>query len=215
MILLSYQSKYSGQEIDNKLGEIDNKLNTSDLLDKVYPIGSIYLAYNHTSPASLFGGTWARISQQFLWAASADGTIGATGGAETHILTINEIPSHTHTFTGSSVTTSSDGAHTHTKGTMNITGTINAVMMDDGLTISTSGAFSNTLARERSWSGTSGSASYKISLNAANNWSGETSSGGAHTHTLTTAGSNSSTGEGAAHNNMPPYIQVSMWRRTA
>jgi len=35
-------------------------------------------------------------------------TLGATGGAETHTLTTNEIPSHTHTGT-----TSTNGEHTH------------------------------------------------------------------------------------------------------
>lgn len=39
---------------------------------------------------------------------------GATGGAETHTLTVNEIPGHTHTGT-----TASDGTHTHTQTTIN------------------------------------------------------------------------------------------------
>lgn len=41
------------------------------------------------------------------------GTLGATGGAETHTLTSAEIPGHTHTFSG---TTSNNGAHTHDTG---------------------------------------------------------------------------------------------------
>ena len=49
-----------------------------DPLD-AWPVGSIYLAYNHTSPASLFGGKWTRISPYFLYAAGSSANIGDTG----------------------------------------------------------------------------------------------------------------------------------------
>lgn len=35
-------------------------------LDKVYPIGSIYMSVNSTSPATLFGGTWVQIQGKWL-----------------------------------------------------------------------------------------------------------------------------------------------------
>ena len=38
------------------------------------------------------------------------GTLAGTGGAETHSLSVGEMPNHTHTFSG---TTASDGAHQH------------------------------------------------------------------------------------------------------
>ena len=61
-----------------------------------YPIGSIYLSVNNTSPASLFGGTWEKIQDRFLLASGSSYSLGATGGEKTHTLTISEMPSHNH-----------------------------------------------------------------------------------------------------------------------
>lgn len=35
----------------------------NDFLNKVYPVGSIYISVSDTSPSILFGGTWERIAQ--------------------------------------------------------------------------------------------------------------------------------------------------------
>lgn len=118
------------------------------LLDFIYPVGSIVVRYDHTNPSTLFGGTWERIEDKFLWATTENGTIGVTGGAKTHTLTTEELPVHTH---GSVYSQNAEG--------------------------------SKTLA----WYSTSGD---KLAY-------GTVESGG-----------------GQAHNNMPPYIQVSAWRRT-
>ena len=79
-----------------------------------YPVGAIYLSVNDTDPATLFGGTWERISQgRFLigaganaanttdyWGSYAAGAenfpAGEMGGEVTHTLTVDEMPSHTH-----------------------------------------------------------------------------------------------------------------------
>ena len=34
-----------------------------DLINKIYPVGSIYMTVNNTSPSVLFGGTWTQIAQ--------------------------------------------------------------------------------------------------------------------------------------------------------
>ncbi|MGN0760135.1 MAG: phage baseplate protein [Candidatus Ventricola sp.] len=65
------------------------------LLD-IYPIGSIYISVNSTSPASLFGGTWESIGGRFLLGADATYTAGSMGGEATHLLTIAEMPTHRH-----------------------------------------------------------------------------------------------------------------------
>lgn len=67
-----------------------------DLKLAPYPVGSIYMSINSTSPASLFGGTWEQLKDRFLLAAGDTYTAGSTGGESTHTLTVDEMPSHTH-----------------------------------------------------------------------------------------------------------------------
>lgn len=62
----------------------------------VYPIGSIYLSSDATNPAVYFGGTWERLKDRFLLAAGDIYAAGSTGGEAEHLLTTDELPSHTH-----------------------------------------------------------------------------------------------------------------------
>ena len=64
--------------------------------DQIYPVGSIYISVNSTTPGSLFGGTWERIQDRFLLASGTTYANGTTGGSATHTLTIGEMPSHGH-----------------------------------------------------------------------------------------------------------------------
>lgn len=66
--------------------------NFVNLMDIVYPIGSIYQSMSVTSPASTIGGTWTKINT-FLYGAD---TVGQTGGEKMHTLTIMEMPTHAH-----------------------------------------------------------------------------------------------------------------------
>lgn len=66
--------------------------NFVNLMDIVYPVGSIYQSMNATSPASSIGGTWTQL-KTFLYGAN---TAKQTGGEATHTLTVNEMPSHAH-----------------------------------------------------------------------------------------------------------------------
>ena len=58
-----------------------------------YPINSIYMAEEETSPASIFGGQWERIEKRFLLGHGTGNTLGQVGGEETHTLTASEVPS--------------------------------------------------------------------------------------------------------------------------
>lgn len=54
------------------IGGVDSKL-------LAYPVNSIYISYDHVSPAEKFGGSWERISPYFLYATGETGDIGGTG----------------------------------------------------------------------------------------------------------------------------------------
>ena len=71
--------------------------NFVNLLDIVYPVGSVYITFNTTSPADTIGGTWELLNNVFLY--SSANTAGTIGGEATHKLTVNEMPAHKHHIT--------------------------------------------------------------------------------------------------------------------
>ena len=117
----SLGSGITAAEVRNLVGAQDASTAIS-LLD-VYPVGAIYTSVVSTSPASLFGGTWVAFAagRVLVGINSSDGDfnqVEETGGAKTHTLSINEMPSHRHSITsgsgtsggGRSADTSSSGA---------------------------------------------------------------------------------------------------------
>ena len=162
------------------------------------PIGSLYWSSNSTSPATLFGGTWEQIKDKFIYAAGTY-SAGATGGASEGKVTLTtaNLPSHNHKltngtakFTGTSGTTSSNGAHTHT----------------------------SYYYRGNTKSGGFWATGDTVMYNPYDAGS-TTSSAGAHSHTFTPSGSISgqtdSTGSGTSFSIMPPYLVMYCWKRTA
>lgn len=134
--------------------------NYSDIMETVtqivYPVGSIYMSVNNTSPGALFGGTWEQLPDRFLLGAGTTYTAGNTGGAATHTLATTEIPSHTHKAGSNS------GYYAY-------------------------GGDSTT-------NGPASGSGYRTSFASIDT---------------------GSAGGGQAHNNMPPYLVVYMWKRTA
>lgn len=81
----------------------------SGMLDWFYPIGTIYETTSSdldtvTKMNAHFGGTWEVYGAgRVLVAKSADtefDSIGETGGAKTHTLSVDEMPSHNHSVSG-------------------------------------------------------------------------------------------------------------------
>lgn len=114
---------------------------------------------------------------------TVNGTVGET------VLTVDQIPSHSHT--GS---TSTAGSHSHTRGSMNITGFFGA---DDRAALLTGGAFysKNDASQNTSAEGGDGRPWWRFLFDASRTWSGSTSESGSHSHSVTMG----STGGGRGH----------------
>ena len=87
--------------------------NVKDMLNskvlQMYPIGSIYMSTSGSNPSSFLGGTWVawgsgRVPVGVNTADANFNTVEKTGGESSHTLTVAEMPSHSHTFNGSTVT---------------------------------------------------------------------------------------------------------------
>lgn len=63
-----------------------------NLLDIIYPIGSLYISFNNISPAEIIGGRWEAIVGRFPYFNDRV----ETGGENTHSLSIDEMPKHYH-----------------------------------------------------------------------------------------------------------------------
>lgn len=169
-----------------------------------YPVGSIYCSIDSTDPGALFGGTWAAIGAgRALVAAGGGFAVGSEGGADTHTLTVEEMPSHAHTaWTGEA------GWHGHAArtDTANLTGSFNP----GGLGLTASGVCSLGAGKQPSNSGYATDSSI-VNINASHMHNVGVDGAGNHTHTVGVG----ATGGGQAFSVRNPYIAVNMWRRTA
>jgi len=101
--------------------EVRSLIGAADVATAVltaHPVGSVYTSVLAANPSTLFGGTWQSFGQgrvlignddtespdSDFTASSADGSTYKVGGAKTHTLSIDEIPSHTHGFTAHQTT---------------------------------------------------------------------------------------------------------------
>ena len=85
-------------------------LDSNKTLSKLtfYPVGSIYMSTNTSSPAALFGGSWSIISGRFLLGQSSSYTLGSTGGSGIVKLKVTDIPKNPHGYHNSYVLTTND-----------------------------------------------------------------------------------------------------------
>lgn len=194
------QTFVTNDALENAIKELKKYVDTQSpggvTLDSVYPVGSIYISVNDSfNPNDVFPGTWVSFGKgrTLVGVDTSDPEFQSsedTGGEKTHVLTVDELPEHNHDVTVE---------NKELKGSVwNFAG--------QGATFgpgnSTSGVFSK---------GGDGTCFYPSSTGKATGVNDGFIMDATHKHTA----SASNTGSGTAHNNMPPYITVYMWKRTA
>ena len=182
-----------------------NKSLKDIILDATYPIGSIYTYYSESNVSTCpiqnsLGGTWVALSTKtenkpgyFLCAASTDAKsiyrYGNSGGSADAI-----VVSHNHEFaSGTSATTKSNGSHTHEFQFV-------ATAHDGGSDNCFRSAQSNKSGK----------------INIKPNDDQTIKSGGSHTHDIDLSKvTTKAVGSSKTNANLPPYLAVYMWIRTA
>ena len=180
-----------------------------ELLSAAYPIGSIYCSVNSTNPATLFGGTWKAIGGRFLVGAGSNGAseneslsldAGDTGGEKEVLLTSDEsgVGRHFHRLDDEWPTVQ----HRHgiadvkwllgtdSSKTINL---VNCAAGSDHVNVLASPGGAVVRCASHDNKACTWEANPPVSFNIADRWKDADQ----------------------PHNNLPPYLSVYMWKRTA
>lgn len=185
----------SGDSVAELFGKISTFMKTMEeggltggIMNKVYPVGSIYMSVNPNDPAELFGGIWSRWGSGRVPVGVDDQQdefkdVEQIGGENMHVLTTAELAAHTHI----------QELHNHVQ----LPHSHSLAGHTHSFSSSTDAAGNHT----HTLSGTTGGA--------------EGNSGEVSTESADTSAVNQNTGESAAHNNLQPYVTCYMWKRIA
>ena len=210
--------------IADKYDELNKKINSlkSDMLDEMYPVGSIYLSTSITTASDVakkMGGTWEAYGASDTYLRLGG---NGSGGSNSVKLSANQIPTHTtgnqsanhtHSIPALSGSTSSAGGHSHS-----INNGSKIWMGADGTVYKHYGAYHSSRG--------SYDVSFASQSETGSNVNPSIASAGAHTHTITTkastTGSNSTSHTHTYTNNSqqnvsinPKYVQVYAFKRTS
>jgi hypothetical protein len=176
-------------------------------LQALYPIGSIYSSTVATNPNTLFGfGTWTAYAAGRVMIGNGGGfSAGATGGsADAVVISHNhtgttgvDSPDHTHNFGATTGTESQGHVHPNDQGNFGVVGPLGSFGgLEEG----------------------AGQPNYNLTnmggpnVDHTHSFSGST---GAITTGVSAATTIASNGTSGTNSNLPPYIVVYMWNRTA
>lgn len=191
---MAYISQHTGTEIDESINK------TQQLINLIYPIGSIYMNINNISPATFLGGTWEQIQDTFLMAAGTTYAAGTNGGTAS----VNFTPKGSNT--GTALTVAQIPSHYHRQNL----DYGNGYVRPSGDTTYTSSATENTTVTNGTFKCFTGTLSQVSASDSAPLYpiiTGTTGSGSTHTHTFT--------GTSQTIPTLPPYLSVYIWKRIA
>ena len=164
-----------------------------EMLNKMYPVGSIKITTKNENPGTYLYGTWVawgsgKVPVGVNTSESEFSTPEKTGGKKTHTLETNEIPAHTH-------------------GEKVLKGAFRAA----------DNVVKNTAASSVFVVASAGIATVSRSTHTVCNYGGATltqNQSVVDTVTVNATHTHTSVGGNGAHNNLQPYITCYMWKRT-
>lgn len=95
--VVQYASAGNNVFFRTRTGNIWSKWTKVLSSNDVYPVNSLYLTLNDTNPGTFLGGTWEKIDEGYFLRA-AGSTAGGTGGSNSLMLEIDNLPAHKHMF---------------------------------------------------------------------------------------------------------------------
>lgn len=210
----------------NQLLTVLNKIKAEAVL-AAHPVGSLYWTSSTDNPATTFGGgTWVQIKDKFILAAGDTYSNGATGGAATVTLTIDNMPMHNHNMEHTHEYTPSGKISSNGSSSDDKTSTLDgSTYAEVGFRTINGTSLMQTYAGRASIGGVTGSG-YATLPTEGTAGINKLSIDFAHQHSAYFIGSKGTTstisktntenrGSGTAHENMPPYIVKYCWQRTA
>ena len=174
--------------------EVNKLKSVTKTIDDIYPVGSIYLSTNLATASDVsnkLGGTWESyaLGRTLVGVGNSDQNFnaGETGGESNHTLSVTEMPSHSHDYSGKT-------------GIGKAFGTLSPILADATGT--------GTIIQGGQWI-----FGYIVNASKLDYYKENSSNWPGANHYHEYSGTTTSFGENRSHNNLQPYITVYMYQR--
>lgn len=218
---ITSNSTYSGS---NEVSDFEKRIFLA-----AHPVTTLYWTSDPRNPADVYGGTWKQIKDKFVLACGDTYSVDATGGNANTTLAVENLPSHTHSFTPEGAVDSHDhGLNNHTHSFSGKSSHSHGVASNNTYAADVAGFGYGVTAGVGGVGGATVKASFYTKDKAGNQLiqstevsiSGTTGRATSNTDSAEpaftgTPGTTGGTGSGTSFSNMPPYIGKYCWERVA